>query len=139
MQHRACSSRLTRSYVCIQEAKAKAEALARALESENDPAQRAVIEGEVEKLGKKFNRMMAASGCKNLRDLVHKVCTQTDAYAQLKGDPRRVCHLGMVRQISYSIGLERGALPFKSVPFQLSFLLTKTSIVSGMLTRPKEA
>jgi hypothetical protein len=95
-----------------------------------------VIEGEVEKLGKKFNRMMAASGCKNLRDLVHKVCTQTDAYAQLKGDARR-----MVRQISQGIALARGALPPKaalvSVASQLvCFLLTKTNTFSGTLTRP---
>jgi hypothetical protein len=131
MQHRACCSRLTRTYVCIQEAKAKAEALARALESENDPAQRAVIEGEVEKLGKKFNRMMAASGCKNLRDLVHKVCTQTDAYAQLKGDTRRARHQRMVGQISRGLAAARGALLLKPalnlVPVQLvCFLLTKT-------------
>ncbi|GAQ80560.1 hypothetical protein KFL_000570085 [Klebsormidium nitens] len=69
-----------------QEAKAKAQALARALGAGagSGAAERVDVEGE--KLSKRFSMMMAASGCKNLRDLVYKVCTQTDQHAHLTVD-----------------------------------------------------
>lgn len=86
-----------------QEAKAKAQALARALGAAAGPGGGERVDAEGEKLSKRFSMMMAASGCKNLRDLVHKVCTQTDTHVHLQGTRPAAPGLARCKRIAASL------------------------------------